>query len=235
MRVAGKERLAVEEDGHLVAEAEVEAADLVGRGVHDDAGEDSRPFDVPRKRDVLFEDDETGRLGGDLLPPAAKNVLGQDADGSLRWNERFGNLPLGDHAFRRLVLARRGLREVVRDVAGTEDDVGNRRDALALGSPRAAVGEFEPAGPGLAAQARDDELRLGDVADEDGGARSRQHDPDAEPLVPGKHRLRRESRAVVELPAADALVRGNVLNRVRKLRLVRAEIELLVLALALTP
>ncbi len=40
---------------------------------------------------------------------------------------------------------------------------------------------------------------------------------------------------MVELPAADALVRGNVLDRVRQLRLVRAEIELLVLALALPP
>src|SRR5262245_47897848 len=63
VRVAREERLTVEKDSDLVAEAEVKAARARVRGIDDEPREDCRPLDALGQRHVFLEENEAGRLG----------------------------------------------------------------------------------------------------------------------------------------------------------------------------
>ncbi len=114
----------------------------------------------------------------------------------------------------------------------THDDVSNGHDrTVGRAAARRERAESDVAGGGLACQ-RDQHRRRRALAEEERRASPLHDDAYAHPVVAGKGRCRRATGSVPELPVAVAVPHGRVLHGVGERRLVRPEVDLLVLLLA---
>ena len=113
-----------------------------------------------------------------------------------------------------------------------DDDVREARDRLGA-SPGDEASERHVAGRRRSREPSHEELRLFDVSHEDRRAFAAEDDLQVHPIVSGNVYRRRRSLAVVELPVALALVDGVVLEGVSEPRLMRSQVDLLVLPVGL--
>ncbi len=171
---------------------------------------------------VAVDDEDAGRLGRHRLPAHRLQLVGagQRLQSLPRRVEGVGQLPLRQHARRGRLSARGGARR--RRFGGGELEV---REVAAHRAAPQTDGAFAVA----ALEVFDDEHRLRRVVEVDAARESADLDADVQPAVARNLGGGGEALAAVELPRVRGVEGGRVLRRVREARLLRAEVEHLVL------